>query len=173
MGARVVPSNGAPSFSGRVVSVPAATCYPRPLQEKVPILVGGGGERRTLRLVAQYADACNLFGEPDVVRHKVSVLAKHCADVGRSPADVRVTHLSTALVGSDEASLSALVDRLRPERVTPEAFAGRVNAGTVDDHVGRFRSLADAGVQTAIVNLPDLSDPDPVERFAEVIAAFA
>jgi hypothetical protein len=47
-----------------------------------------------------------------------------------------------------------------------------VNAGTVDDHVGRFRALAEAGVQTAIVNLPDLADPEPVERFADVIGRY-
>ena len=51
---------GTPAFEGRVLDVPEAICYPRPLQAKVPILVGGGGERRTLRLVARYADACNV-----------------------------------------------------------------------------------------------------------------
>ena len=59
-----------------------AVCYPRPLQDHVPILVGGSGERRTLRLVAQHADACNVFGDPDTVRRKVDVLHRHCADVG-------------------------------------------------------------------------------------------
>jgi F420-dependent oxidoreductase-like protein len=164
---------GSPSFEGKALSVPEAICYPRPLQEHVPILVGGSGERKTLRLVAQYADACNLFGDADTVRHKVEVLHRHCADVGRDPEAVRVTHLSTALTGVDDDDLTATIERLRPERVTAEAFAARTNAATIDDHVGRFRKLADAGVQTAIVNLPDLSDPAPVERFAEVIAAFA
>jgi F420-dependent oxidoreductase-like protein len=164
---------GSPSFTGRVVSVPEATCYPRPLQERVPLLVGGSGEKRTLRLVAQYADACNLFGDAATVRRKVAVLHEHCASVGRSPADVRVTHLSTSLTASSEAELSSLVDRLRGDRVSPEVYAARVNAGTVDEQIGRFRELADAGVQTAIVSLPDLSSPEPVERFAEVIAAFA
>jgi F420-dependent oxidoreductase-like protein len=164
---------GAPSFSGHVLSVPEAICYPRPLQEHIPVLVGGGGERKTLRLVAQYADACNLFGDADAVRHKVGVLHGHCRDVGRDPSDVRVTSLSTALVGRSSDELSGLVDRLRGDRSTAEAFSARVNAATVDDHVGRFRKLADAGVQTAIVSLPDLSGTEPLERFAEVIAAFS
>ena len=57
-------------------------CYPRPLQAHVPILVGGSGERRTLRLVARYADACNLFGELPTIRHKVGVLRRHCEELG-------------------------------------------------------------------------------------------
>jgi F420-dependent oxidoreductase-like protein len=164
---------GAPSFDGQVVSIPEAVCYPRPLQEHVPVLVGGGGERKTLRLVAQYADACNLFGSADDVRHKVSVLQGHCRDVGRPVEEIRVTHLSTALAATSHDSLTAMVDRLRGDRASADAYAARVNAATVDDHVGRFRKLADAGVQTAIVSLPDLSGTEPLERFSQVIAAFA
>ena len=133
---------GAPAYSGRTVEVAEAVCYPRPLQDHVPILVGGSGERRTLRLVARYADACNLFGDPDTVRRKVAVLHGHCADVGRDPADVLVTVLSTA------------------------------DAPSVDDHVGRYRAFAEAGVGMVIVNLPHLTSADPLARFAEVIAAF-
>jgi F420-dependent oxidoreductase-like protein len=166
---------GAPAFEGSSasVSVPEAICYPRPLQERIPILVGGGGERKTLRLVAQYADACNLTGDVDRVRHKVEVLRRHCAEVGRDPTDVRITHLGTALTAGDPDELASVVDRLRGGRLSAEAYAARVNAATVDDQIGRFRELADAGVQTAMVSLPDLSGPEPVERFAEVIAAFA
>jgi alkanesulfonate monooxygenase SsuD/methylene tetrahydromethanopterin reductase-like flavin-dependent oxidoreductase (luciferase family) len=101
------------------------------------------------------------------------VLRRHCKDVGRDPGQIQVTHLSTALVARDPEELGAVVDRLRPDNVTAEAMAVRLNAGTIEDHVGRFRGLAEAGVQNAIVNLPDLGDAAPVERFAEVIAAFA
>ncbi len=163
---------GTPAFRGRVVSVPEALCYPRPLQAHVPILVGGSGERRTLRLVARYADAANLFGEPDVVAHKVRVLARHCADVGRDPATVEVTHLSTVLVGRDDAEVAAALDRIRPPRTGAERFAAASGAGTVGDHVGRFRAFAEAGVRTAVVSLADLGDTAPLERFAPVIAAF-
>jgi F420-dependent oxidoreductase-like protein len=163
---------GAPPFEGRTINVPEAICYPRPLQERVPILVGGSGERKTLRLVAQHADACNLFGDAATVRHKIDVLHRHCDDVGRDPAAVRVTHLSTALTGRTRAEVTTAIDVLKPKRATPEAYAAAVNAGTIGDHVGRFRELAEAGVQTAIVNLPDLADSDPIERFGEVIDAF-
>ncbi len=122
--------------------MPEAVCYPRPLQEKVPILVGGSGEQVTLRLVARHADACNVFGDPDTVRHKVEVLHAHCAREGRDPAEVRVTNLTTA------------------------------DAPSVEDHVGRYRQYAEAGVQTAIVNLPGVPTPAAVAAFAPVIASF-
>ena len=67
---------GTPRVRGSPDHVPAATCYPRPLQDHVPILVGGSGERRTLRLVARHADACNLFGDPATVARKVEVAAR-------------------------------------------------------------------------------------------------
>lgn len=163
---------GSPTFEGHRIKVAEAMCYPRPLQDRVPILVGGSGERKTLRFVAQYADACNLFGEPDVVAHKVEVLGRHCDDVGRDRAQIEVTQLSTALVAADDAAVGAAVERLKPASSTAEAFANRVNAGTVDDHVGRFRALGEAGVQTAVVNLPDVAESGALDRFASVIAAF-
>ena len=145
---------GAPRFEGRTVTVGEATCYPRPLQERIPILVGGSGERRTLRLVARHADACNLFGDPDTVRHKLAVLREHCAAERRDPATIAVTHLARARVIRDG------------ER------ARRARDATVEEHVGRYRELAEAGVQTAIVGLGDAAGPETVARFAEVIAAF-
>ena len=163
---------GAPRFEGRTVTVDEAICYPRPLQERVPLLVGGSGEQRTLRLVAQYADACNLFGDVETVTRKVAVLRKHCADVGRDPADVKVTHLSTVLVGADADEVARRVDARKPASASTEAYAAAVNAGTVGDHIGRFRELAEAGVQTAIVSLADLDGPAPVEQLADVISAF-
>jgi F420-dependent oxidoreductase-like protein len=83
--------NGA--FEGRHYRLAETICTPRPLQRpRVPILIGGSGERKTLRLVAQYADACNLFGEdPGVIRHKLDVLRRHCDDVGRDYAEIEKT----------------------------------------------------------------------------------
>jgi F420-dependent oxidoreductase-like protein len=145
---------GAPRFEGRTIAVSDATCYPRPLQERIPILVGGSGERRTLRLVARHADACNLFGDPATVRRKVAVLHEHCAAEGRDPAAVEVTHLAPArVIGSGE----------------PREGRG---AATAAEHIGRYRELAEAGVQTAIAGLGDANGAESVARFAEVIAAF-
>jgi F420-dependent oxidoreductase-like protein len=163
---------GKAPFTGRVLSVPDTMCYPRPIQEHPPIVVGGGGERRTLRLAARYADAANVMGDNAAVRHKVAVLRAHCADVGRNPADVAMTHLSTALVGIDDRHVAELVERHRPARQDPARYATAVNAGTVDDHVGRFRELAEAGASEVMVRLADLADAAPLERMAKVIAAF-
>jgi F420-dependent oxidoreductase-like protein len=163
---------GAPAYKGRVIDVAEALCYPRPLQEHVPILVGGSGERRTLRLVAQYADACNIIGDVDTVTRKAAVLRTHCEAVGRDPETVEVTQTATTLVGRDATELAAIVERLRPPRQSADRYAASVNAGTVTDQIGRYRALADAGVGTVMTAFPDLDD-GAIERFAPVIAAFS
>jgi F420-dependent oxidoreductase-like protein len=168
----VLWGKGSRAFTGSVLNVPEAMCYPRPLQDPPPILLGGGGERRTLRLAARYANAANVFGDAAAVRHKAAVLRQHCLDAGRDPAEVGLTHLSTALVGEDDRQVADLVDRLRPRRQAPAAYAASVHAGTVADHVGRFRELADAGAGEVMVRLADLTSPEPLERFGKVIHAF-
>ena len=162
---------GSPRFEGRSVTVAEATCYPRPLQARVPILIGGSGERRTLALVARHGDACNLFGGPEVVAHKVEVLHRHCDEAGRDPAEIEVTQLSPILCSPDRASLSDRIAELKPASVTPEEYARRALAGTAEEHVDRFRRLADAGVATAIVALADAGRPGAVADFAPVIDA--
>jgi alkanesulfonate monooxygenase SsuD/methylene tetrahydromethanopterin reductase-like flavin-dependent oxidoreductase (luciferase family) len=92
---RAMFTEPAPSFEGRYYRVEQVLNNPKPIRGRIPILIGGGGEKRTLRLVAQYADACNLFGDPDTVRHKIGVLERHCADVGRDPAEITKTVLFT------------------------------------------------------------------------------
>jgi F420-dependent oxidoreductase-like protein len=164
---------GSKPYEGRRLQVPDTTCYPRPLQEHVPLLLGGGGERRTLRLAARHADAINVMGNADVVRHKVEVLHQHLEAEQRSPDAVTVTHLAPTLVAGDGRDLHALVERLRPRRTAPDAYRRQVNAGTVDDQVDRVHELADAGVDEVIVSLPDLGEGDgsALEHWAKVIAA--
>jgi F420-dependent oxidoreductase-like protein len=163
---------GSPEFTGDAIGEIETICYPRPVQERIPILVGGSGERRTLRLVARYADACNLFGDPETVRHKIAVLHKHCATEGRDPAQIEVTHLGAAIVGEDRRHVEQLLDEHTPTGAPRHAYAASVNAGTIEDHVGRFRELADAGVQHAIVGLRNLSGPEPAGTMKHVIDAF-
>lgn len=163
---------GSPPFEGRTLSVPETICYPRPVQEHIPIMIGGSGERTTLRLVAEHADACNLFGDAETVRHKLEVLRGHCDAVGRDIADVEVTTLGTVLAAPDPDTLAERIAALTPAGRSPEATAEAVGAGTVDDQVGRFREMAEAGVDTAIVNMPTYS-PQRVAELAPLVAAFA
>ena len=110
---------GNPAFEGRVLTVPDTTCYPRPLQDRCRSCVGGGGERRTLRLAARYADAANVFGDVATVRRKADVLRAALRRVGGIRDQVELTHLSTTLVGADDRQVTELVDRLRPRQPGP------------------------------------------------------
>ncbi len=81
-------------YRGTYYTLEETLCMPPPVSRPRPrILIGGSGERKTLRLVATYADACNIFGSPDVVAHKLAVLRRHCDAVGRDPAEIEATAL--------------------------------------------------------------------------------
>ena len=169
----VLWGKGSSPFEGARLSVPETMCYPRPLQDKVPIILGGGGEKRTLRLAAQYADAANVMGDLAAIRRKSKALRRHCADVGRDPEEVELTHLSTVLVAGDDRELHAMVDRLRPRRADPAQFVRSVRGATVADHIGRFREMADAGVKEVMLRVADPLDDVGMERMAAVISAFS
>jgi alkanesulfonate monooxygenase SsuD/methylene tetrahydromethanopterin reductase-like flavin-dependent oxidoreductase (luciferase family)/predicted kinase len=158
---------GGPSFDGARYKAKALVGYPRPLQARIPIVLGGSGERRTLKLAAKYADACNLFGDALSVARKVAVLREHCATVGRDPGAVAVTHLGTALVGINPKDLAEQIDRIG----APKKILATMNPGTAHDHVNRSQALVDAGANHLIVSLPGLR-VDDVKRYASVIRQF-
>src|SRR5207248_5061766 len=87
------------TFDGKHYRVEDVFNFPRPIRGDIPILVGGSGERKTLRLVAQYADGSNVFGDADGIRHLVGVLERHCEDVGRDPAEITKTRLGMLAIG--------------------------------------------------------------------------
>jgi F420-dependent oxidoreductase-like protein len=122
----------------RLLNVPQSISRPR-----VPILIGGGGERRTLRLVAEYADASNLFGGPEQLMSKYEVLARHCEEVGRDFTEIERTNMQGVGLG-DQGAWSR-----GPE--SPDAI------------VERFGRLAEAGVQHVIVNFAETNDTDLIE----------
>jgi F420-dependent oxidoreductase-like protein len=122
----------------RLLNVPQSISRPR-----VPILIGGGGEKKTLRLVAQYADASNLFGGPDQLMPKYAILAEHCADVGRDFAEIERTNLQPVSLSARSAWGPA-----------PES---------TDQIVERFGRLAEAGVQHVIISTADAHDPAAIE----------
>src|SRR6188768_948888 len=96
---------GGASYAGRLVTAGRLLNSPQALSRpRIPILIGGGGERTTLRLVARYADACNVFGGPDMLRHKFNVLRTHCEAVGRDYAAIERTNLSSVSISADGKS---------------------------------------------------------------------
>jgi alkanesulfonate monooxygenase SsuD/methylene tetrahydromethanopterin reductase-like flavin-dependent oxidoreductase (luciferase family) len=140
--------------------LPETTCYPRPVSQ-IPIIVGGSGER-TLRIAAAHADACNVASDLETVERAVRTVQ------GR----IAVTVLDVPVVGRDREHTAALVERLRG-RTPAVAYARRHHAGTTEQHLGRYRLLAQHGVGTIFVALPDLAGPDDVLRLAPVAAGFA
>lgn len=160
---------GAPSFEGELISAKELICYPRPVQDRIPIMIGGSGERKTLRLVARYADRCNLFGDPETIRKKVRVLHRHCLDVGREPDEVEVTHLVSALAANSRTTLRRRIEELRDRSTSHEDFARLNNAGTVEDLETLIGAYADAGATHSIVTLPDVHLEGSIEAFGQVI----
>ena len=138
---------------------------------QIPVIVGGGGEQRTLAIAARLGDGCNLPSDPGTLDRKLAVLRRHCEAAGRDPAQVEVTVLDIPVIGRDREHAASIVEKLRG-RTTAAAFAERHHAGTADDHIGRYRLLAERGVRTVFVSLPDLAGPEDVLRLAPLAAAF-
>ncbi|HET8768855.1 MAG TPA: LLM class flavin-dependent oxidoreductase, partial [Pedococcus sp.] len=164
---RALWASGTRAYAGHRVSLPETTAYPRPVGP-LPVVVGGGGERRTLRVAARLGDACNVSSDPATVRRKVEVLRRHCAEVGRDPAEVAVTVLDVPVVGRDREDTWRRVERLRG-RTAAAAYARTHHAGEPASHAERYRQLAEEGVDTVFVALPDLATPDDLERLAPVL----
>jgi len=153
-----------PSFSGRYYRTDDAWNVPAPIQVGGPrILIGGGGEKRTLRLVAQYADMCNITGDVATIRHKVEVLRRHCQEVGRDPAEVTVSRLSTCVLTNSDEETVATRAFLR-EAVGEESG---YNVGQRDELLEQVDELRAAGVEYFIFNMPT-SDADTVGRLGEI-----
>jgi len=161
-------AGASPTFNGTYYRTHEAQNIPPPVQPGGPtILVGGGGEKRTLRLVAQYADMCNLFGDAATIAHKVGILRGHCEAVGRDPSEVTVSRLATLVLTENEAETTATNDFLR--QVTGEEPSGS-NVGTADELVGQVEELAAAGVDYFIFNMPT-GTAETVRRVGDAVMA--
>lgn len=136
-------------YAGRHYQLAETLCVPQPLSRPhPPILVAGGGEKKTLRLVARYADACNLFGTPTAVAAKLAILKAHCDELGRDYGSIEKTTLGTV-------------------HLAPGHMSGA-------DVVELCRRLAAVGVQHALFNMPNVHEIAPIEAMGrEVIPAVA
>jgi alkanesulfonate monooxygenase SsuD/methylene tetrahydromethanopterin reductase-like flavin-dependent oxidoreductase (luciferase family)/predicted kinase len=166
---RALWAPGTKPYHGRYVHLPETTCYPRPVSD-VPIIVGGSGERRTLRIVAEQADGCNLHSDQTLLQAKIDILHKHCAAVGRDPESVEITVLDLPVIGTDREDVAVRVERLRG-RLPAAIYAARHHAAPAVDHAHRYRELVDLGVRTIFIALPDLAGADDLARCAPLLAA--
>ncbi|WP_109474462.1 LLM class F420-dependent oxidoreductase [Ornithinimicrobium cavernae] len=140
-------------YAGTYYHLERPLCSPPPVR-RPPVLIGGGGERKTLRLVAQYADACNIFDMgPDRIRGKYDVLARHCADLGRDPAQIEHTVLS----------------RLSLTRSGGETMASGETSVSVAQAVDKLGELASIGTDTVILGMANDTDPGAYELVAELV----
>ncbi len=133
-------------YNGKYYHLERTLCSPLPLSKPhPPIMIGGGGEKRSLRLVAQYADACNLFARmgDETLRHKLDVLKRHCDEVGRDYSAIERTTLGTVW--------------LAPDKMSPK------------DVITEIQHLADLGIQQCIFNMPNVHEVTPVETFGKHI----
>jgi F420-dependent oxidoreductase-like protein len=172
--ARAMFTQEAPSFEGTHYRIDGVLNNPRPIRGDIPILVGGSGERKTLRLVAEHADGSNIFGGPDQVRHLLDVLGEHCAAVGRDPAEITKTRLGTlAIAPTHEEAERAMA--LWPDRLTlpPERLQATLTVGDPDEVGERVRALFDAGLDGLIFNMPNPWDPDAVALAGETLTRAA
>ncbi len=154
------------NFEGEFFQLRDARCDPKPVQQRLPLWLGGGGEKVTLKLVARYADGWNVpFVVPEVYAHKVQVLHDHCAAVGRDPAEIECT-VNLALAWKDEdleAQFGGIAEAVRPN----------VLIGSTQEVIDRIGEYADAGCVQVNLALRAPFDPDGLDRFgAEVLPAF-
>ena len=153
-------------FKGEWFQLSHARCEPKPVQAELPIWVGGGGEKRTLRIVAQWADGWNVpFVDPATFTHKRQVLLRHCDEVGRDPAEIR-TAVNVGLAWTDASlrqQFGGLADYVRPGVLT----------GSDAEVIERIGQYADAGADQVNLALRAPFDEEALERFAAALGLTA
>jgi len=170
---RAMFRESSPSFNGHYYRIDEALNVPRPLRaDGIPILVGGGGERRLLALVAKYADACNLFGDLATIRHKLEVLARHCDAVGRDPATITKTRLGTLVIAETLAESERRGREIASAHgMDPELYRAYVVAGDPDAVCEQVGAYLDAGLDGLVFNMYDAQDLEPVRLAGETLTA--
>ena len=155
------------TFTGKYYQIKNAYCNPKPIQRpSPPILVGGSGEKRTLEIVARYADACNLFGSPETVKTKLNVLKEHCKKVGRDYDSILKTKLGRVLIDKNEEAAKERVSRIF-KGMSEQQISEYVIYGTADSVEKQIKMLEEVGIQYFIVNLEFSRELEELESFAK------
>ena len=151
--------NDVTSFAGTWFNLVEARNEPRPVQSKLPIWIGGTGEKRTLRIAAKFADGWNVpFVSPETFARKRAVLHQHCADVGRDPAEISCA-INVGLAWSEESlqqQFGGLADWVRPG----------VLGGSIDEVVNRIGEYVAAGADQVNIALRAPFDVESLDKFA-------
>jgi alkanesulfonate monooxygenase SsuD/methylene tetrahydromethanopterin reductase-like flavin-dependent oxidoreductase (luciferase family) len=145
---------------------------PRPIQPHLPIMIGGGGERKTLRIVAGYADIWNVFGMPDTVAHKDDVLRAHCAELGRDPESIERSVGCKVIIRATEAAARARYEEIvRHNRIPPERLVDDVTwwVGTPEQIAQTIRSYRAIGFNTFLCETPAPYDAETMEALIGVV----
>src|SRR5215210_5916207 len=157
------------TYEGKHHSVREALNNPRPIRGDIPIMIGGSGEKKTLRMVAQYADASNFFGDADRLRHLIGVLEGHCERLGRDPAEITTTRLGTVVIAPTQDEADAKLKQLAERtRMDPDRLA-MVLAGDPDTVAEKASELLDAGLDALIFNSPEVHDLETVELLGQTL----
>ena len=161
---RAIWAPGTKEYDGSRVQLPETTGYPRPAH-RIPIIVGGRGERRTLRIAAALGDGCNLPSDLEALPHRIEVLHRHCDEVGRDRAEVAITVLDLPIVGSTREQAWERVE-IHRGRASAADYARRHHAGTVEQHRRRHDELRALGVGTIFLSPMGLAGPEDVLALA-------
>ncbi len=157
------------TFDGKFYQIKNAYCNPKPVQKPhPPIMIGGAGERVTLKIVAKYADACNLFGSPDTIRRKLKVLHDHCQTVGRDYNSILKTKLGHVIVDKDRQKLEARVAEAFKD-VPQEMRKEWAIYGTPEELRRQIEVFRESGVDYFIVNLETGHELEDLELFGNEI----
>ena len=169
---RAMFTSGEAHFQGLHYRLDGALNVPLPVQRGgPPILVGGTGERRLLRLVARYADIANLFGDPATVRHKLSVLERHCEEIGRDPGEIVKTRTGMLIVAPTAAEAERRAASVRQETgLDEQTFRTRCIVGDPDAVAEQCQPLLDAGLDGLMFFTSGLWTPADVALAGEAIA---
>lgn len=157
-----------PSFTGTHYRIDRALNNPRPLQPGGPkILVGGGGEKRTLHLVARHADMSHWFGPLEDIKRKGEILERYCEEEGRDPAAITRTMGAPVVLVENEGQAKSVMERMPPERQT------MFKPATVEQAAEILQSFVDVGIEGFTFNNATLRWPDEFERAGRLIRMLA
>ena len=168
--ARAMFTEERPEVEGTHHRVAGVLNNPRPLRGDIPILIGGSGERKTLRLVAQYGDGCNLFGDVERVKHLLGVLERHCEDVGRDPAEITKTRMAGVIVApTHEQALRKKEEAAA--RGIPQERLETMLLGDPDSIAEQAAPYRDAGIEGLTITLPDTWDLETIALAGRTLGA--